>query len=304
MLWLRQSLRGVLGVVLVAANTLLHAVPLFAIALARVVPLSRWQQACGLVLVRIGEAWIDVNSAALRALVPVRIQARGLDALEHDRSYLVVANHQSWSDIVVLQYVLNRRVPFLRFFLKQQLFYVPVLGLAWWALDFPFMRRHSAAAVAARPELRAADLEETRRACARYREAPVALLNFVEGTRFTVAKHRQSGSPYTHLLPPKAGGLAFAIGALGDQVHDLIDVTLAYPGGARTFWDFLCGRVPAVVVDVRVREIPAELLAASYADDAAARDTFKGWLGRLWDEKDALLDELQVPAKIRSSELS
>ena len=57
--------------------------------------------------------------------------------------YLVLANHQSWVDILVLQKVFNRRIPLLRFFLKRQLFWVPLLGLAWWALDFPFMGRYT-----------------------------------------------------------------------------------------------------------------------------------------------------------------
>ncbi len=53
------------------------------------------------------------------------------------------SNHRSWVDILVLQSIFNRRIPFLKFFLKRQLIWVPLLGLAWWALDFPFMRRYS-----------------------------------------------------------------------------------------------------------------------------------------------------------------
>ena len=69
--------------------------------------------------------------------------------LRVDGHYLVLANHQSWVDIPVLQRVFNRRIPLLRFFLKRQLFWVPVLGLAWWALDFPFMRRSTRAEIKA-----------------------------------------------------------------------------------------------------------------------------------------------------------
>jgi len=287
-----QTLRGVICALLAALNTLSVATPLLAVALARLVPLPAWQRACARVLVRLGETWVAVNSILLRVLVRVRFDVRACDDLERNASYLVVSNHQSWSDILVLQHVLHRRVPFLRFFLKQQLFYVPVLGLAWWALDFPFMRRHSAEVLAKHPELRTQDLETTRRACERFRHAPVALINFLEGTRFTAAKHRAQGSPYRYLLKPKTGGIAFAIGAMGDQVRSLLDITVVYPEGARPFWDFLCGRVPAVRVDLREVPIPVELLAAQYAESAEGRAGFQAWVTQLWEAKDRRIGDL------------
>ena len=68
-------------------------------------------------------------------------------------------------------------------------------------------------------------------------------MNFVEGTRFTAAKHAQQQSPYQHLLRPKAAGIAFVLGAMGGQLRSILNVTVVYPGGARELWDFLCGRV-------------------------------------------------------------
>jgi hypothetical protein len=50
-------------------------------------------------------------------------------------------------------------------------------------------------------------------------------MNFVEGTRFTPAKHAAQQSPYKHLLKPKAGGLALALHVLGDRFDSLLDVT-------------------------------------------------------------------------------
>ncbi len=292
-----QELRGIVAVVLVSLNTLLICLPLFAIALARLLPIPFWQRGCRRALVVLGETWIDVNSLLLRLLVPVRIEAHGLEPLRHDVSYLVACNHASWSDIVVLQHVFNHRIPFLRFFLKQQLIYVPLLGLAWWALDFPFMRRHSPAMLAKHPELRLQDMLTTRRACERFRDAPVSLLNFLEGTRFTAAKHRGQSSPYRNLLRPKAGGLAFAVEAMGDQVHGLIDVTLVYPEGARTIWDFLCGRVPRVVVHAQERPIPQHLLRGGYSDDDATRVAFQEWIAAMWQAKDERIDRLRAGAR-------
>jgi len=88
---------------------------------------------------------------------------------------------------------------------------VPVIGLAWWALDFPFMKRgrgHGA---------RHSDLKTTREACEKFKRIPTTVINFVEGTRFTPAKHAAQNSPYRHLLKPKIGGLGIALATMGEQ---------------------------------------------------------------------------------------
>src|SRR5690606_39037199 len=95
---------------------------------------------------------------------------------------------------------------------------------------------------------------------------------FLEGTRFTPAKHDQQQSPFRHLLKPKAGGIAFVLDAMGEQLESMVDVTIHYPAGRPTFWDLLCGRVPQVVMRVRKREIPARFLGRSYDSNAEYPD--------------------------------
>ena len=202
---------------------------------------------------------------------------------------MVNCNHQSWVDILVLQHLLNRRIPMLKFFLKRQLIYVPVIGIAWWALDFPFMRRHTDAQLKRHPEKRFDDIEATRRACAKFALVPTSVMNFAEGTRFTHSKHRAQHSPYRHLLRPKAGALALALGALGGKFDSLLDVTIVYPHGAPTFWQFLCGNVRHVVVRARQVPIPADLRGGDYARDPKFRKAFQHWLQALWQEKDATI---------------
>ena len=58
------------------------------------------------------------------------------------------------------------------------------------------------------PEKKGKDIEATRKSCERYKDEPITLINFIEGTRFTPEKHAVQRSPYQHLLKPKAGGLA------------------------------------------------------------------------------------------------
>jgi 1-acyl-sn-glycerol-3-phosphate acyltransferase len=278
---------------LICLNTAACAAPLFAVALAKfLVPLRGWRRATSRWLTAIAEQWIANNTALLRGLQDIRWDVRGVESLRRNEWYLVVANHRSWVDIFAVQAALNRRIPFLKFFIKQQLIWVPVMGLAWWALDMPFMRRHSRAYLEKHPEKRGEDLETTRRACEKFREIPTSVINFVEGTRFTPAKHAAAKSPHRHLLPPRAGGVAFVLGAMGPQFHALLDVTIVYPEGDGEFWDLCCGRVGAIVVDVRERVLEPWLAAGDYADDPVFRARFQSWLGALWEDKDARIDGL------------
>ena len=280
---------------LIVANTLGCCTPLFLVALAKLlVPLPRWQRRARRWLTAIAEVWIAVNTGILGATQTIRWEVRGLEGLSRDQWYLVIANHRSWVDIFALQATFNRRIPLLKFFLKRQLRWVPVMGLAWWALEMPFMQRHSRAELEQRPELRGADLQTTRRACERFRDVPTSVLNFVEGTRYTAAKRRAGGAGYRHLLAPRSGGIAFVLGAMGTMLEELLDVTLAYPDGGGGLWDLCCGRVSRVVVEVRRRPVESWLVSGDYAGDPAFRARFQRWLGELWAAKDARLAELGV----------
>mgnify|MGYP000958546877 CR=1 FL=1 len=124
---------------------------------------------------------------------------------------------------------------------------------------------------------------------------PTTVMNFVEGTRFTPAKHTRQQSPHTHLLKPKAAGLALAIESLGDQFHAMIDVTIAYPQGRPTYWGFFSGQVPQVTVRVREVPIPTEYHQADYLNDPQHRDRFQAWLNGMWARKDAELGGLLAP---------
>lgn len=273
---------------LIAASTVLHVLPLLLVALLKVVlPVPRLRVACNPLLTGLAESWIGVNNRLWDAFTHTRLDVRGDAELHADGHYLVLANHQSWVDILVLQKVFNRRIPLLRFFLKRQLFWVPLLGLAWWALDFPFMGRYTPKQVARNPALAGRDIEATRRACEKFRAIPVAIMNFVEGTRFTAAKHAKQGSPYRHLLKPKSGGVAFVLDAMGDGLHAILDVSIAYPGGSPSLLDLLGDRIPEVRVQIRQRAIPADLARGDYQNDREFRIRFQQWMNGLWREKDA-----------------
>jgi 1-acyl-sn-glycerol-3-phosphate acyltransferase len=288
-----STLKGVLTISLMTMNVIAWCLVLFLVALAKfLTPVPAGRRALSRAMTALAEGWIGTNNAIFRALGALPIEARGLEGLSTRDWYLVVSNHRSWVDILVLQAVFNRRIPFLKFFLKQQLIWVPFLGLAWWALDFPFMRRHSPAYLEKHPEKRGEDLAVTRRACEKFRLIPTSVMNFVEGTRYTAAKHAAFKSPYRHLLPPRPGGTSFVLSAMGGMLHSMLDVTIAYSGATPSLWDLCRGRLGTVTVDIRRRPIDAWMSAGDYAGDPAFRSRFKDWLAGLWADKDRLLDEL------------
>jgi 1-acyl-sn-glycerol-3-phosphate acyltransferase len=285
--------RGILASLLLGLNTLFWCGFLFLFALVKlIVPVKPVRAAVDRILNGIATRWVAGNSAWMRLTQRTQWDVAGFDDLAYRGWYLVNCNHQTWVDILVLQHLLNRRIPMLKFFLKQQLIYVPVIGLAWWALDFPFMRRHSDAYLKRHPAKRFDDVVATRRACEKFALVPTSVMNFAEGTRFTRAKHRSQKSPYRHLLKPKAGALALAIGVLGAKFDALLDVTIVYPDGAPTFWEFLCGDLERVMVRAQRTPIPAEFRDGDYARDPVYRKTFQHWLEAQWQGKDATIDAL------------
>ncbi len=284
--WVRIAL----AFALVAANTLLQGSALLALAVLKLLlPFARPRDALSRALVKIAESWMAANTWMIRRFTPTRIQLRTDATLRNEGWYLVLCNHASWVDIPVLQAATNRRIPALRFFLKRELIFVPILGLAWWALDFPFMKRHSRAAIEKNPALRGQDLEATRRACERYKRLPVSVMNFVEGTRFTAAKRDAQRSPYRYLLKPRAGGVAAVLDAMGGSLRSVLDVSIVYPTAQPpTMLDLLAGRIGSVEVHIVERPIP-ELGPGDYESDAAYRERCQGWINDLWAAKDALI---------------
>jgi 1-acyl-sn-glycerol-3-phosphate acyltransferase len=291
--FLPGPLLGLVACFLLLLNILLWVPLLLAFAVLRLLlPFKAVRLAIDPVLVRIAEAWIAGNSGWMVLTQAMAWDVQGVAGLDPRGWYLVNSNHQTWADIFVLQHIFNRRIPLLKFFIKDQLKWVPIMGLAWWALDFPFMRRHSEEYLKKHPEMRGKDQAATRRACEKFALIPTSVMNFLEGTRFTPAKHARQQSPYRHLLKPKAGGIALALNAMGDKFRAILDVTIVYPDGAPDFRDFLCGRLHRVIVRVQRLPVPEHLMNSDYAADAATREAFGKWVQQLWQDKDAQIARL------------
>ena len=291
--FLPRPLVGVIATLLMVLNALLWVPILLLVSLIKlIIPLKQVRLVVDPILLRIAEAWISGNSAWMALTQRTVWDVQGIEELNPRSWYLVNCNHQSWVDILVLQHLLNRRIPLLKFFLKQQLIWVPVMGLAWWALEFPFMRRHSEEFLKKHPEMRGKDQETTRKACEKYALIPTSVMNFLEGTRFTASKHQRQNSPYKHLLKPKAGGIALALNAMGNKFQAILDVTIVYPDGAPDFWQFLTGNVQRITVRVRTLPVPQELARGDYAGNPAVREAYQQWTHQMWLDKDAQIESL------------
>lgn len=288
--FLPHWLRGSLVLLLIIVSTLFWFIPIIAFAFVKLlVPLRAVRTLCTRILIEAATIWIGINNRLLQLFNRIEWDVEGLEGLSREDWYLVTCNHQSWADILVVQKTLHRKTPMLKFFLKQQLIWVPVIGVAWWALDFPFMKRYTAEQIRKNPALKGKDLETTRKACEKFKYTPVAVFNFLEGTRFTPQKHEAQQSPYRYLLKPKAGGAGFVLGAMGQQLHTMLNITIRYPGKSHGFWDLLSGRIHRVIVRVETLPIPPELLNRDYLQDEAYRLQVQQWVGELWRRKDAQL---------------
>ncbi|MGE8305982.1 MAG: acyltransferase [Pseudomonas kermanshahensis] len=292
---MRRLLTGILTTLLLLLNTVVLICPLLVFALLKLVLPGRGRDYASAAVMWVAETWSEIDKAIFALCIPTQWDIRGVDRLRKDTSYLAVSNHQTWVDIPALIESLNRRTPFFKFFLKKELIWVPLLGLAWWGLDYPFMKRYSKAFLDKHPELKGKDLEITKAACELFKRQPVTVVNYLEGTRFTEAKRQEQQSPYRHLLKPKAGGVAFVLAALGEQLDALLDVTIVYPGNqAPGFWDLLNGSISRVIIDIQVRELEPALWDGDYENDPEFRQTVQAWVNQLWLEKDQRIELLRA----------
>ena len=282
-------LRGLASLMFIVLNTLLWCVPLYLMGLVHLLFRGRLRHAVGQRMDAIVQAWVAGNRLIFQALRVTRVKAEWDNDCDLSRRcwYLVLSNHQSWADILILQNTLLGRIPMLKFFAKRELIWVPVAGIAMWLLGFPYVRRLSPEQLAADPSLTELDRRSTLDACARFRDHPGTVLSFLEGSRFSAAKRAAQAGRFEHLLNPKLGGVSYVVDALKDKIHKVLDVTIVYRGTVPSFWQLLQGRCPHVDVLVRCLELPSAVTEAR--DAAEVRERLRPWIESLWQDKDLRL---------------
>lgn len=287
--FLRGPILGVISFLMYGIFMLLLAVLTLSLALIRFIPI-RWLQKCITNIIHyIPTWWSDGVGFIMDLGGKIEWNVSGGKNLREDDWYLMIANHRSWLDIMVLQRAFNHKIPSLRFFMKKELIWqLPLIGYACMVLGCPIMKKHSKATLEKNPHLKGSDIEATREACDKFKNIPITMINFVEGGRFCKKKHKKQRSPYRYLLKPKAGGIAFLLATMGKYLHQIINTTIIYPNMNTSLWDFACGRVDKVTVNIQTIPIGKELLG-DYANDAHFRSFFQYWLNELWMEKDKFM---------------
>ena len=288
-----EYLRGILSFLAVVLNTLFWCIFLLSVAVLKLlVPVEAWKRFCTKIIINIGECWIYCNGLWIKFLHRPELRVEGFESLDRSKWYLSVANHQSWADIFVLQDITNRKIPMLKFFMKHVLIWVPVIGLAWWALDMPFLKRYTKEEIERNPNLRGKDVKEMEKSFSRYSRYPVSIFSFAEGTRFTEEKKIAQNSKFNNLLNPKSGGIGLTLTTM-PYIKVLLDFTIHYESSRRSFWDFLCGRMSKANVRVKEVQIPEYLLGKNYEEDIEFREELKSWMENLWSDKDQYLEEIK-----------
>ena len=82
-----------------------------------------------------------------------------------------------------------------------------------------------------------------------------------------------------------------------ENLNTLVDVTIHYPNGIPSYWDFVCGRVKKIEVDVKVQSIQDlrtdGIIATDYFNNEQERVVFQDWLNTQWQAKDSLIEQLK-----------
>ena len=258
----------------ISLNLLAWSLPLALLLLARVV-VPGWRSGTARLCAGIYRAAVVFDDWCLRRISHATWHNPGIDLAPGD-ACIVLANHRSWADILLVQSVVSRRGPIVKFLCKRGLAYIPVLGLIFLAFDFPVLRRR-ARRRESEPRRRDDDRRRVREACAILHRIPAAMLSFAEGTRFTEHRHALSQSPYRCLLPPRPGGFAAIVEALRPLDAPVIDITIGYPRPT-TFWEFLGGAAGDVAIDATRFTMREIVQAGPHA-----------WLEDRWRAKDATL---------------
>jgi 1-acyl-sn-glycerol-3-phosphate acyltransferase len=214
--------------------------------------------------------------------------------LSKDNWYLMMPNHLSYLDIILLVDFSADHIPSPKFFVKKELIWMPCVGVAAWALDMPFMQRYSRQFIEKNPHLKGKDIDATRKSCKKFKHTPTTVINFVEGSRCTPEKQKLKASPYKHLLPPKAGGIAFTLAAMGEQFTNILDVTIQYPNNQlHPMNDMLGGKLKKVVIHIDVIPV-SEDVVGDYFNDEAYKSRFQTWLNQTWHRKDELITKIKT----------
>ncbi|MGB1616627.1 MAG: 1-acyl-sn-glycerol-3-phosphate acyltransferase [Pseudomonadales bacterium] len=273
--FLGRHILSVLSSLWFLSNLLIWLTALILLSPFKLMPNKGFQTHCiDPLAARIYRAAVLINSFWMKRVVGIRLEISG--ALNHHTNPIILCNHQSWFDIPLIQEIITARGPIVRFLVKRELIWVPIIGWICLVLNFPRLRRSGSEGD------RAQDYKAITRAVQSSATSPGALLIFAEGTRFTQSKQVDQASPFPNLLRPKVGGFRILLDhAPPDQ--PVLDVSIAYVSGDSYFWHCLHGGAPLIKLKV-------DTYRAGDITDV------EPWLAARWSEKSRWLTSQVRPA--------
>jgi len=292
MIKLKRFFIGILTFIAILLILTIAVTFLTIVNIPRVIPNKKLKILLGSISNKMGSATVANITTSLRILHKLEWDFQIPEEINTEHWYIAMSNHQSWADIFILLAAGHKKIPLLKFFMKKELKWIPIIYLVHKTVDMPFLHRHSQTQIQANPELNKVDFENAKKAAKRFSRNPSTAFSFAEGTRFTIEKHASQHSPYSDLLKPKIGALAIALSGM-PQVDTLVDFTVVYSSNKRSTWDFLCGDLSKAKVVAKAYTIPDDLKNRSFEDKEEYRAKFQNFVNEIWLEKQSLITNLK-----------
>lgn len=292
---LKYSYYGLFSITALLINSAIVFLPIvFFSTLKLLIPIKSIRYHCTTAVQALASFWVSFAIMITKLFSPTEIEFEQNTELSKKSSYLVISNHKSWLDTQILMLAFHKKIPFPKFFMKFQMFFVPLIGMVCWALEFPAMKRYSKEYIVKHPEKKGKDIAMTKRYCDNLSDRPTTIVNFVEGTRYT---HKKAiNSDYEHLLNPKAGGIAVILKSLSDKMTGILNTTVVYDNPNQTLWDFMIRKTKKIKVKVDFIPI-AEVPLGDYFNCPADKKIFQEWLNNLWLNKDRYINNKLLEVK-------
>ena len=218
-------------------------------------------------------------------LCGIQVHLSGDNAVPQENA-LVIANHQAMADIILILCLAQSagRLRDCKWFVKEQLKYMPGIGWGMLFIDCIFLKRRWAE-----------DANSIQATFSKYRERKIDfwLISFLEGTRSNPSKREKSKAyakakklpEFTHVMLPRTKGFLATSEGLYGLYGSVLDLTLAYESTPPSLLSFFCGNTQEIWVHCKRFD------AKSLPKGTGATHT---WVLERFKEKDQRLAQFQV----------
>ncbi|AHB97837.1 acyltransferase [Francisella orientalis] len=287
--FIKYAYYGLFSLVCLMSTAIIAFIPVFIFSLVKLlIPIKSIRYLCTSAVQYSVSLWVSFVILIAKFFSPTKIEIEQNKELDKSGSYLIICNHKSWLDTFVLMMIFHKKIAFPKFFMKFQVFFIPVLGLIAWALEFPAMKRYKKEYLKKHPEKKGEDLKKTVEYCKKLSSRPTTIVNFVEGTRYTSQKALKSA--YKNLLNPKAGGIAVILKSLSDRMVGVLNTTIVYDNPKQTLWDYMIRKTKKIKVKVDFIPI-SEVPMGDYFTSETDKEYFQVWLNKLWQTNDEYISK-------------